>query len=123
MISDFYEDVDVIVKEQTSDDLGGFKTQYTKIATVAGLLQRSSTSERTIAAQLGVSSVYTFMTTKNAVVTDRIKQDVILRSKSITAIVTSDELDGAKDTDMADVAQWQAQSYSLPSDVVVVDEK
>jgi hypothetical protein len=117
-LSNYYDDIDIIKKESTSDDLGGFIVQYVKLGTIKGLLQRSSTSERTIAAQLGVSAVYTLMTGKTNALVSEIKPDVIVKSKSITAIVTSNELDGQGD--LSNVAQWQAESYSIPLGTVIL---
>jgi hypothetical protein len=119
MISDYFEDIDIISKIDTSDDLGGFTTVYKKIGTIKGLLQRSSTSERTIAAQLGVSAVYTLMTFKTEPLCSSIIPNVIAKSKTITAIVTSIEMDGNPNTDMKDIAQWQSESYTLPEGATI----
>lgn len=119
MIQNYFEDIDIISKLETSDNLGGFTTIYKKKGTMKGLLQRSSTSERIIAAQQGVSSVYTFMTSTKEPFCSSIIPDIILKSKNITAIVTSIELDGMSGTDMSEIAQWQAQSYQIPEGTVI----
>lgn len=116
MISDYFYDIDIIEKEETADDLGGYITRYQKIATIKGILTQSSSSERTIASQLGIQYIYTFATETPL----NIKKDTIVKKDNITAILNSDLMQGEETSEeMSKIYQAQAKSYEIPSGVVI----
>ena len=112
MVSDYFYDIDIIEKEETADDLGGFMTRYKKVATIKGILTQSSATERTIASQLGIQYIYTFMTETPL----DIKKDTIVKKGNITAILNSDLMQAEETSEeMSKIYQAHAQSYDLPS--------
>lgn len=118
-LKDYFTDVDIIEKEETSDDLGGYTTRYVLKATIKGLLQRASTSERTIAAQLGVSDVYTFMSDDDNLAGITIDTNTIVREETKVGLISSSMLKGQGD--LEDVKQWTANSYKMPDDAIIVE--
>lgn len=114
MIEEYFEDIEVLAIKEGSDELGSYTTYYEKLGTVKGLLQRSSSTERMIAAQKGLSDSYTFMTKpkeNNGIV---INTDTIVKSDMIIARINSSELPGQSESeDMKDISQWTASSYVL----------
>ena len=66
MIQDYFETITIKRREKTPDGLGGATTTYKTLGTVQGLLERSRSTERLIAAQRGLDDVYTFMTDTSA---------------------------------------------------------
>ena len=111
MIQDYFYSVTVKRRVKTPDGLGGAKTTYTTLGTVQGLLERSSSTERLIAAQRGLDDVYTFMTdsTANSLM---VQTGDIVIGNGITAILKSSKLQGQmKSETMSDIAQWEAEDY------------
>ena len=111
MIQDYFYSVTVKRREKTPDGLGGATTTYTTLGTVQGLLERSSSTERLIAAQRGLDDAYTFMTdsTANSI---KVKTGDIVIGNGITAILKSSKLQGqAQSETMRDIAQWEAENY------------
>lgn len=120
MIEDFFKDIEVLKIVQGPDDLGGYFTYYQKVGTVKGILSRSSSTERMIAAQKGISDSYTFMTKPKENNGITIDENTILRTDTITARVNSSELPGESTSDdMKDISQWTAASYTLIKDAEV----
>lgn len=116
MVSDYFYDIDIIEKEESADDLGGFITHYKKVATIKGILTQSSVAERTIASQLGIQYIYTFMTETPL----DIKKDTIVKKGNITAILNSDLMQGEETSEeMSKIYQAQAKSYDIPSGVII----
>lgn len=116
MVSDYFYDIDIIEKEESADDLGGFITRYKKVATIKGILTQSSATERTIASQLGIQYIYTFMTETPL----DIKKDTIVKKGNITAILNSDLMQGEETSEeMSKIYQAQAKSYDIPSEVII----
>ena len=116
MVSDYFYDIDMIEKEETADDLGGFITRYKKVATIKGILTQSNATERTIASQLGIQYIYTFMTETPL----DIKKDTIVKKGNITAILNSDLMQGEETSEeMSKIYQAQAKSYDIPSGVEI----
>lgn len=114
MIEDFFKDIEVLKIVEGPDNLGGYFTYYQKIGTVKGILSRSSSTERMIAAQKGISDSYTFMTKPKNNNGIKIDKNTILRTDTITARVNSSELPGESTSDdMKDISQWTAASYIL----------
>lgn len=111
MITKYFYDIIIKRREQEADDLGGMITTYKTIGTVKGLLERSSSTERLIAAQRGVSDVYVFMVDKTNTSLEIATGD-ILSGNNTTAIITSSQLDGQEKSEaMKNIAQWTAESY------------
>lgn len=120
MIEDFFKDIEVLKIVQGPDDLGGYFTYYQNVGTVKGILSRSSSMERMIAAQKGISDSYTFMTKPKENNGITIDENTILRTDTITARVNSSELPGESTSDdMKDISQWTAASYTLIKDTEV----
>jgi len=119
MITDYFKELELIRKEESADELGGFATKYVFVGKFKGLLSRASTAERTIAAQLGISEVFTLMTTDDSL---GIKSDMIVVSKSDgkTAIVDSESLKG--EGELKDVIQWTCKTYRIPEGTVIEGE-
>lgn len=120
MIKDFFKTINVYsVREDSSDDLGGFETSYVFEGTIQGLLERASTTERLIAAQLGVKSTYTLMTCPED---NRItlQEGYIVEQNGVTARISSDELKGQEESEeMGQISQWTADSYVMSGRGVV----
>lgn len=111
MIQDYFYSITVKRRTKTPDGLGGATTTYTTLGTVQGLLERSSSTERLIAAQRGLDDVYTFMTDSTANSITVQTGDIVI-GNGITAILKSSKLQGqAKSETMSDIAQWEAESY------------
>lgn len=113
MLEDYFKDLTFKRQVQTADDLGGFITTYEIVGTAKGLLQRSSSQERLIAAQLGIISSYTLMTKpKNNLF--NIEKNMIVSDGTITARINSDELPGqAASEEMSEISQWTAETYEI----------
>lgn len=113
MIEDYFKELTFKRQVQTADDLGGFITTYEIVGVAKGLLQRSSSQERLIAAQLGIKSSYTLMTKpKNNLF--EIKKDMIVSDGSITARINSDELPGQEASEeMSEISQWTAETFDM----------
>jgi len=111
MIQDYFYTVTVKRREKTPDGLGGATTTYKTLGTVQGLLERSSSTERLIAAQRGLTDIYTFMTDSTANSITVQTGDIVI-GNGITAILKSSKLQGqAKSGIMSNIAQWEAESY------------
>jgi hypothetical protein len=111
MIQDYFYSVTVKRREKTPDGLGGATTTYRTLGTVQGLLERSSSTERLIAAQRGLTDIYTFMTDSTANSITVQTGDIVI-GNGITAILKSSKLQGqAKSETMSDIAQWEAEDY------------
>ena len=111
MIQDYFYSITVKRREKTPDGLGGATTTYTTLGTVQGLLERSSSTERLIAAQRGLTDIYTFMTDSTANSITVQTGDIVI-GNGITAILKSSKLQGqAKSGIMSNIAQWEAESY------------
>lgn len=111
MIQDYFYTVTVKRREKTPDGLGGATTTYKTLGTVQGLLERSSSTERLIAAQRGLTDIYIFMTDTSANSITVQTGDIVI-GNGITAILKSSKLQGqAKSGIMSDIAQWEAESY------------
>jgi hypothetical protein len=111
MIQDYFYSITVKRRTKTPDGLGGATTTYTTLGTVQGLLERSSSTERLIAAQRGLDDVYTFMTDSTANSTTVQTGDIVI-GNGITAILKSSKLQGQAESDlMKDIAQWEAENY------------
>jgi len=122
MVTDYFVDLELIKKEETADDLGGFVTRYVYLGTFKGLLQRASTAERTIASQLGITEVFTLMTTTTNKGSLGIARNLIIKSKGDGkyALINSDVLQG--EGDLKDIIQWTCTSYEMPAGAVVEGE-
>lgn len=118
-IEDYFTDMEIIEKEETSDDLGGFTTKYVSKGKVKGLLQRASSTERTIAAQLGIKNVYTFMTLKTSISDYTIDSNTLIRDvkSGNVGIIDSSPLEGQKG--LENIIQWGAESYAIPEGTVI----
>ena len=113
MLEDYFKDLTFKRQVQTADDLGGFITTYETIGVAKGLLQRSSSQERLIAAQLGIKSLYTLMT-KPKDNMFQIKKDMIVSDGVVTARINSDELPGQEASEeMSEISQWTAETYEI----------
>lgn len=113
MIEDYFKDLTFKRQVQTADELGGFITTYETLGVARGLLQRSSSQERLIAAQLGITSSYTLMTKPKDNLFE-IKKDMIVTDGTITARINSDELPGQEESEeMSEISQWTAESYEI----------
>lgn len=111
MIQDYFYSITVKRRTQTPDGLGGATTTYTTLGTVQGLLERSSSTERIIAAQRGLTDIYTFMTDTSANIITVATGDIVI-GNGITAILKSSKLQGqAESKTMSDIAQWEAENY------------
>ena len=111
MIQDYFYSITVKRREKTPDGLGGATTSYTTLGTVQGLLERSSSTERLIAAQRGLDDVYTFMTDSTANSVTVQTGDIVI-GNGITAILKSSKLQGqVKSETMSDISQWEAEDY------------
>ena len=111
MIQDYFYSITVKRREKTPDGLGGAITTYKTLGTVQGLLERSSSTERLIAAQRGLTDIYTFMTDSTANSITVQTGDIVI-GNGITAILKSSKLQGqAKSETMNDIAQWEAENY------------
>lgn len=111
MIQDYFYTVTVKRREKTPDGLGGATTTYKTLGTVQGLLERSSSTERLIAAQRGLTDIYIFMTDTSANSITVQTGDIVI-GNGITAILKSSKLQGqAKSGIMSNIAQWEAESY------------
>ena len=111
MIQDYFYSITVKRREKTPDGLGGATTTYKTLGTVQGLLERSSSTERLIAAQRGLTDIYTFMTDSTANSITVQTGDIVI-GNGITAILKSSKLQGqAKSGIMSNIAQWEAESY------------
>lgn len=117
MIEKYFYDIELYQRKETPDELGGFTITYTNIGKVKGLLEQSSTSERMVAAQLGIKNIYTFMTKEKIE-----EQGLILRvvKNGLTAIMTSEFVEGQNTSEtMKDILQCQAESYVFPSGAII----
>ena len=111
MIQDYFYSITVKRREKTPDGLGGATTTYKTLGTVQGLLERSSSTERLIAAQRGLTDIYTFITDTSANSITVQTGDIVI-GNGITAILKSSKLQGqAKSGIMSNIAQWEAESY------------
>jgi hypothetical protein len=111
MIQDYFYSITVKRREKTPDGLGGATTTYRTLGTVQGLLERSSSTERLIAAQRGLTDIYTFITDTSANSITVATGDIVI-GNGITAILKSSKLQGqAKSETMSDIAQWEAEDY------------
>jgi hypothetical protein len=119
MITDYFVDLRLIEKTETADDLGGFVTKYIYKGTFKGLLQRASTAERTIASQLGISEVYTLMSTTANIGKLNIDKGMIIESEGDGKFALIDSFSLKGQGDLSNIIQWTCKSYELPSDAVV----
>lgn len=123
MIEEHFIDVEVLAIREGADDLGSFTTYYERLGTVKGILSRSSSTERMIAAQKGIADSYTFMTkpkNNNGIVIDK---DTVLRTAVITARVNSSELPGEQTSEeMSEISQWTASSYTMVNGAEVISK-
>lgn len=119
MVTDYFVDLELIKKEETADDLGGFVTRYVYLGTFKGLLQRASTAERTIASQLGISEVYTLMSTTTNIGNLNIGKGMIIESEGDGKFALIDSFSLKGQGDLSNIIQWTCKSYELPSDAVV----
>lgn len=111
MIQNYFKTINIKRREKTTDGLGGATTTYKTLGTVQGLLERSSSTERLIAAQRGLDDVYTFMTDSTANSVTVQTGDIVI-GNGITAILKSSKLQGqVKSETMSDIAQWEAENY------------
>lgn len=114
MLEEHFTDIEVLSIYEGADDLGSFTTYYERQGIVKGILTRSSSTERMIAAQKGIEDSYIFMTKpkdNNGIVIDK---NTVLRTKFITARVNSSELPGEQTSEeMSEISQWTAKSYEL----------
>ena len=114
MIEDYFKNITILEITEGPDDLGGHITSYKKLGVVKGILTRSSSVERLIAAQRGISDSYIFQTKpidNHGIVIDK---DTILQCDGITARINSSELKGESESNvMADISQWTAESYVM----------
>lgn len=108
MITDYFRTLDVYMRIKTADDLGGFTISYVKIATIKGLLNQSSSSEQSIANQLGVKCDYILMTCTPS----DIVQGTIIADGSRLAMMNSELLQGEEKSDnMSAIYQGTAEKY------------
>jgi hypothetical protein len=111
MIQDYFYSITVKRREKTPDGLGGATTTYKTLGIVQGLLERSSSTERLIAAQRGLDDIYIFMTDTSANSITVATGDIVI-GNGITAILKSSKLQGQmKSGIMSDIAQWEAENY------------
>lgn len=111
MIQDYFYSITVKRREKTPDGLGGAITTYKTLGTVQGLLERSSSTERLIAAQRGLTDIYTFMTDTSANSITVATGDIVI-GNGITAILKSSKLQGKSESEtMKNIAQWEAENY------------
>ena len=115
MLNEYFTDIEILERVETSDDLGGFTIAYKSKGVVKGLLQRASSQERLIAAQLGISEAFVFMTIPKDNGGIVIHKDDILRVDDKVARINSEELKGQGD--LKDISQWDATTYTLESKV------
>lgn len=120
MIDEYFKDIKVLEIRQGADELGGYITYYQTIGTIKGILSRSSSMERMIAAQKGLADSYTFMTKPADNKGIEINTNTIVQYGDITARINSSELPGEAESEtMKDISQWTASSYILVEDAEV----